>query len=273
MHFVTISQMLGTDGEKIARRVASDLKYSFYGEQELFKAAEELDVLADVKELDEKAPSLLERLFSERPKIHLDRLQSVIYDVAKKGDAVFFGRGSQLLLKSFSCAFHVLVVGSHEKRIERVMKEMSLSREDTEKVIRRSDQEKREFIQFAFSEDWLNFQLYDLVLNTDKLSLDSAAKAIIDSAHSEEIKECGKDSVDTLGKLSLQRRIESAFLEAGIPSSSLFFAVEDTENVRLYGFVSSKEEKGRIEGVVKRVKGVREIQNEINIFPQGGGGV
>jgi hypothetical protein len=79
MHLVTISQMIGTDGEKIARKVASDLKYAFYGEQELFKA---------VKELDEKATSLVERLFSERPKVHLDRLQSVIYDVAKKGDAV-----------------------------------------------------------------------------------------------------------------------------------------------------------------------------------------
>ena len=74
MHFITISQMVGTDGEKIARKVASDLSYSFYGDQELFRAAEELDILADVRELDEKAPPLLERLFSEKPKVHLDRL-------------------------------------------------------------------------------------------------------------------------------------------------------------------------------------------------------
>jgi len=272
MHFITISQMLGTDGEKIARKAAGVLKYAFYGEQELFNAAEKLDVLADVKTLDEKAPSLLERLFSEMPKVRLDRLQSVIYDVAKKGDAVFFGRGSQLLLKSFGCAFHVLVVGSHERRIERVMKEMSLGREDAEKMISGSDKEKREFIQFAFGEDWLNFRLYDLILNTDKLSYDSAAKAIVDSAKSEEIQDCGMDSANTLGKLSLQRRIESAFLEAGVPSSHLFFVVEDTENVRLYGFASSKEEKGRVESVVKSVKGVREIQNEINISAQGFGG-
>jgi cytidylate kinase len=263
--------MLGTDGERIARKVAGDLRYTFYGEQEFFKAAEELGVLADFKKVDEKAPSFLERLFSERPKVHLDRLQSVIYDVAKKGDAVFFGRGSQLLLNSFSCAFHVLVIGSHEKRIERVMKEMSLSRAEAEKTIHRSDQEKKDFIQFAFKEDWLNFRLYDLILNTDKLSFDSAARAIIDSTG--EIKDCARDSVHTLARLSLQRRVESAFLEAGIPSSSLFFSVEDTENVRLYGYTSSKEEKGKVESVVRKVKGVREIQNEINIFTQGLGGV
>jgi hypothetical protein len=40
--------------------------------------------------LGEKSLALLERFFSEKPKIYLDRLQSVIYEVAKKSDAVFF---------------------------------------------------------------------------------------------------------------------------------------------------------------------------------------
>ncbi len=269
MHFITISQMLGTDGERIARKVAGELRFTFYGEQELFKAAEELGVLADVKKVDEKAPPLLERLFSERPKVQIDRLQSVIYDMAKKGDAVFFGRGSQLLLNSFSCAFHVLVIGSYEKRVERVMQEMGLSRAEAEKAIHRSDQEKKDFFEFAFKKDWLNFHLYDLILNTDKLSFSSAAGAIIHSTQSGDIKDCERDSIHTLARLSLQRRIESAFLEAGIPSSSFFFSVEGAEDVRLYGYTSSREEKGKVESVVRKVKGVREIQNEINILNQG----
>jgi cytidylate kinase len=263
--------MMGTQGEEIARRVAGDLQYVFYGEEELFKSAEELGVLADVKELDEKAPPFLERIFSERPKIHLDRLQSVIYDVAQKGDIVFFGRGSQLLLNSFSCAFHVLITGSHEKRVERVMKESGLGKEEAEKMIRLSDQEKGDFIRFAFNKDWLDFHLYDLVLNTDKLSVDSAVKTVIDSARSEEINDCGKEAINTLGKLSIQRRIESAFLEAGFRPPHVFFEVEDPENVRLYGFTTSGEEKRRIESVVRGIKGVKGIQNEINHLPQAWG--
>jgi hypothetical protein len=46
--------------------------------------------LTDIKKLGNKSPALLERFFSEKPKIYLDRLQSVIYEVAKKSDAVFF---------------------------------------------------------------------------------------------------------------------------------------------------------------------------------------
>ena len=98
MYFITISEMIGTNGEKTARKVAEELKYTFSGEKELFEAASEMGFLSDIKKLDEKAPALLERFFSEKPKIYLDRLQSVIYEVAKNGNAIFFGRGGQFLL-------------------------------------------------------------------------------------------------------------------------------------------------------------------------------
>ena len=137
MYFITISEMIGTNGEKIARKVAEELKYTFYGTEELFEAADAMGFLSDIKKLDEKAPALLERFFSEKPKIYLDRLQSVIYEVAKKGNAVFFGRGGKFLLHSFDCAFHILVTGSMEKRIQRVMEEKQVGREVAEKIINR----------------------------------------------------------------------------------------------------------------------------------------
>ena len=93
MYFITVSEMIGTNGEKIARKVAEELKYSLYGEEKFFEAASEMGFLSDIKKLDEKAPALFERFFSEKPKIYLDRLQSIIYEVAKKGNTIFFGRG------------------------------------------------------------------------------------------------------------------------------------------------------------------------------------
>lgn len=269
MYFITISEMLGTNGEKIARQVAAELNYAFYGEQELSKAAEEMGFLKDVKKMEEKGPALLERLFSEKPKIYLDRLQSVIYEVAKKGDAVFFGRGSQLLLHSFDCAFHVLVTGSMGKRIKRVMEERQISEEVADKVIHRSDHDKRGFIRFAFDEDWLNPHLYDLILNTDKLTVDSAARMIITGARSDEIKFCGIDSVINLRKLSIQRQIESSLLEAGLMSSHLFFTIEDGDQVRIFGLVNSQEEKGKVEALVKKVKDIQRVSNDLVIVQPG----
>jgi cytidylate kinase len=263
MYFITISEMIGTNGEKIARKVAEELKYTFYGAEELFEAADGMGFLSDIRKLDEKPPPSLERIFSEKPKIYLDRLQSVIYELAKKGDGVFFGRGGKFLLQSFDCAFHILVTGSMEKRIQRVMEEKRVGREVAEKIINRSDHDKRGFIRFAYDEDWLNPQLYDLILNTDKLGPDSAVKMIVDGAKSDEIKSCGIDSVQLLGKLSLNRKVESAFLEAGVMSFHLFFTVEGPDSVKLYGIVATSEEKERIEKVLKEIKGIKNIKNEL----------
>jgi len=266
MYFITISEMIGTNGEKIARKVAEELNYTFTGEEELLKAASETGFISDVMKLDEKAPALLERFFSERPKIYLERLQSVIYEVAQKGNTVFFGRGGQFLLQSFDCAFHILVTGSMGKRTERVMEEKQVGREVAEKIVSRSDHDKRAFIRFAYDEDWLNCRLYDLLLSTDKLSIDSAVKMIVDAAKSDEIKSCGIDSIQLLARLSLHRKVESVLLEAGVTSPHLFFAVAEMDSVRLYGIVNSSEEKEEIEQLVKKIKGVKNINNELIVF-------
>src|SRR4030042_853575 len=188
MYFITISEMIGTNGEKIARKVAEELNYTFAGEEELLKAASETGFISDVMKLDEKAPALLERFFSERPKIYLERLQSVIYEVAQKGNTVFFGRGGQLMLSSFGCALHVLVTGSLEKRIQRVMEVHGVGRDGAKKMMTKSDHDRGGLVGFAFAQDWLNPKLYDLVLNTDKLSLQSAVDLVVGSAKSDEIK-------------------------------------------------------------------------------------
>ncbi len=270
MYFITFSEMLGSNGDQIAKGVAQSLNYSFVGEEELYKTASGLGYLSDVQKLDEKGPSLLGRLFSERPKIYLDRLQSVLFEIAQRGDAVFVGRGSQLLLSSFGCALHVLVTGSMEKRIQRVMEERRVNREVAEKMIQQSDHDKRAFIRFAHDEDWLNPKFYDVTLNTDKLSVESAVKIVIDSARSEEIKACGVDSMKELAKLSLQRKVESGLLEAGVMSSHLFVTVDDVDTVRLYGIASSAEEKETVARVAKSVKGVTKFTNDVQVMPMTG---
>ena len=271
MYFITVSEMLGTNGEKIARQVATLLHYTYYGEEELFKAAVEMGFLSDIKTLDEKGPTFFEKIFSEKPKIYLDRYQSVIYELAKKGDALFFGRGSQLLLNAFDCAFHVLVTGSMKRRIQRIMEEKQIGGEAAEKMIRQSDQDKRGFLRYAFDEDWLNPSLYDLILNTDKWSVDFAVKILIDAAKSDEVKACGHDSVKSLGKLSLQRKVEAALLEAGLSSQYLNFSVEDVDSVRLYGLVSTSEKKEKIETVLKDIKEIKKMINDVTIFKSSGG--
>ena len=266
MNFITISEMLGTNGETIAKEVGKIMGYPFYGREELFKAAEEMGLLRDVEKVQIKSPPLLEKFFSDQPKIYLDRFQSVIYEVAKKGNALFFGKGSTILLRSFNCALHVLVIGSAEKRVQRVMEANHVGKEVAEKMVQTSDREKRGFIRYAFDESWPNPLLYDLTLNTDTLTIDTAVKVILDAAKAEEIKACGIDAVQLLGKYSLQRIIESALLEAGIMNPNLFFKVEDTDLVRLFGSVGSSAEKKEVMEILKEIKEIKRIKDDLTVL-------
>lgn len=258
---------MGTNGTEIARQVAEKLGYDFYDTEAIEKAAEEMGFLESVKEIDEKAPSFFQRVYSYKPAIELDRLNSVVYDLAKKGNAVFLGRGSHILLKSFNCALHIMVTASLEKRIQNLI-ERGSHREVALRAIEQSDHERSVFTKFAFGVDWENPELYDLVLNMDKLSVNLAVNTILDMARSEEIKACSIDAMKSIEMMGLAHRAEAALIEAGLtygPTTSISLSVTEPGKVRLSGLVEKQTTKTRAEKILKNVKGVESIENQIRV--------
>ena len=263
MHFITFSRKTGTNGSDIARRVSARLFYSFYDTEAIEDTARWMGFLGDVKEIDEKAPSLFQRLFSQRPEVHLDRLHSVIYELASRGNAVFLGRGSHVLLRSFKCALHIRVIASLENRIENLV-DRGVHREAAIKAIERSDHERGAFIKFAFGVDWDNAELYDLVLNMDNLTVDLATDIVLRLANSETIKARSVDAMKSLEMMGLARRAEAALIEAGFrdgPSVSVL----EPGRIQLGGFVVDETTKTRAEEILKGVKGIQSIDNQIQV--------
>jgi len=269
MHFITFSRKLGAKGTELAGRVAETMGYRFIDTTAIESAAQEMGLLESVSEMDEKVPSLFQRIFSHKPSINLARLNSVINELAQKGDAVFLGRGGHMLLKAFGCGLHIRVVASRKSRI-RNLKTQGYSEDLAEKLIDHSDTERSSFMKFAFKVDWEDPELYDVVLNTDKLSVDSAVDTVVALARSAEINACSLHALESLGYLALAGRVEAAITEAGLsygPGTSVMAAVEKPGKVRLTGLVEDEQSKKRAEEVVKKVKGVTAIDNQIRIRP------
>jgi len=269
MHFITFSRKMGTNGTEIAKQVATKLGYKFFDTEAIDNSAREMGFLKSVKEINEKSPSLFQRLFSHRPTIDLDRLNSVIYELAKEGNAVFLGRGSHILLKAFNCALHVRVTASIEKRAQNLM-EKGFHREAALKAIEQTDHERGSFIKFAFGVDWENPGLYDVILNMNKLSVQLAIDTVIQMARSEDIKACSIDAMKSIEMMGLTHRAEAALIEAGLtygPTTSISISVSDLGKIRLSGMVENQASKTRAEEVLKTVKGVGSIENQIRIAP------
>jgi cytidylate kinase len=269
MYFITFSRKMGTNGTEIARQVANKLGYQFYDTEAIENAAREMGFLENIKEIDEKTPSLFQRLFSHKPAIELDRLNSIVYELAKKGNAVFLGRGSHILLKSFSCALHIRVTASIERRVQNLIGR-GFTREGALKAIEWSDHERGAFIKFAFGVDWENPGLYDVILNTDKLSVQLAVNTVVQMARSEEIKACSIDAVKSIEMMGLVRRAEAALIEAGLtygPTTSISVSVVEPDKIRLSGLAENQATKTRAENLLKALKGVGSIENQIRVTP------
>jgi cytidylate kinase len=269
MKWVTVSRRMGTHGSEIAKRVASELGYRFYDTKAINRMAQELGFLESVREVDERVPSIFQRLFSQRPMVYLERLYSVIYELAKQGNAVFLGRGSFLLLRDFPCALHVRVTASSEHCLRTLMGQ-GLNREAATRAIKRSDDERSAFVKFAFGVDWEDPARYDLVLNMDKLNPDLAVNTLLHMVRSPEMSEASLEALQSLGTMALTSRAEAALVEATFGEAflpSLSVSVVQPGRVRVSGNVDTEGRKLEAERVLRSVKGVEAVENAIRVIP------
>ncbi|MBN1570146.1 MAG: cytidylate kinase-like family protein [Acidobacteria bacterium] len=112
---------------------------------------------------------------------YLAGLESVIKALARSQSAVICGRGSQFILKDHPGALHVLIVSPLEIRVKRVMQNMGKSREEAEKEVEHSDGSRHEFIKRYFKAEMEDPLHYDIVVNTEHLSIENAASVVIDA--------------------------------------------------------------------------------------------
>jgi cytidylate kinase len=269
MKWITVSRKMGTHGTEIAREVASALGWRCYDTKAIHRMADELGVLDSVVAIDEKAPSFVQRVVSPRPMVYLERLASVIYELARQGDAVFLGRGSHLLLRDFPCALHVRVTASPETCL-RTVAAPGLSREAAARAIKRTDDERSAFVRFAYGVDWEDPTRYDLVLNMDKLTVPLAVHTIVHLVRSPAIADASADALRTLSLLALESRAEAALSEAtagrGFLGALAVSAVAPGQ-VRVSGQADSEELKADAEKTLRAVKGVESVENLIKVVP------
>ncbi len=106
----------------------------------------------------------------------------IIDDLAEAGDVVILGRGSQMILRDLRGATHVQLVADESIRVGRVMEWEGLSEEDAVARIRESIHGREAFHKKFWKVDVWDPRLYDLVINTSRLSFETAGSVIVDAA-------------------------------------------------------------------------------------------
>ena len=109
---------------------------------------------------------------------YMNALTSIVRDLAKHDDVLIIGRGSQMVLKDWPGAFHVLLVAPLEQRIEFIAQRDGLSAEEAAKRVQDGDKGRHNFHHKFFKLHVDDPSLYDLTVNTARHPLDEAAELI-----------------------------------------------------------------------------------------------
>ncbi|MGH2371503.1 MAG: AAA family ATPase [Chloroflexota bacterium] len=97
---------------------------------------------------------------------------------AADGDVVIVGRAGNEAIRQQPSALHVLVVGSRRRCIQRLMAAEGLDGYDALERVQISDRDRAAYARQFYGADWLDPHRYDLVVNTDGLSFETAADLI-----------------------------------------------------------------------------------------------
>lgn len=266
MPIITISREMGSGGIPIAHEVADRLGYTLINGDTLRAAAVDYGLTDEAfEQADEKPPAFVDEL-DQKLAVDLRQIELIILEKALEGNVIIYGRGGQDLLAPVSNVFRVRIIAPFEERVERWAEREWLDPDYARLLVRRSDQQRAGFIKYYFDRDWEDPLHYDLVINTSKLSHETAVNLICDGVGDSNLAERKGASKKILRDLILQKKVEIALSSAAdIDTLHLNNSANDGV-VTLSGHVHSKDELKAVLKIVKSVEGVRDVREEVQII-------
>lgn len=181
---VTISRRMGSGARIIAEKLARELGWSLWDKDLVNAMAEHAHVSQKVVEaFDEHTVSEIELfargMFGEEEIagfIYPRHLARAVKSIAKLGNAIILGRGSNFILPD---ALKIRIDASEELRIRNMMQYEGLSHEEAKAKIHHSDNERRHFLESVFGKEKASHPIFDLTIWMDDFTNDDAMQIVL----------------------------------------------------------------------------------------------
>ena len=189
---ITISRQYGSGGRQIAQLLSKELNIPYYDNELISMAAEKSGIKDEIfKDAELQAGNnflyLLSRLGPETQVYGMPfneeifNIQSqVIRDLAAKGPCVIVGRCADYVLNDYQNTVNVFTYAPFQTRVARAVTEYGLNRENAEKDVRKVDKARESYYNYHTGNKWGNAANYDLMINMNFLTPESAVKLILD---------------------------------------------------------------------------------------------
>ena len=195
---ITISHQTGAGAHEVAEAAADLLQQSdSHGAQRWVVldrqvVEQALEEHHWPRQLAEKMPEdkrsyvddVLDDLFGLRPPswVLVPQVVETMLRLAEAGHVVLIGRGATVITARLPNVFHVRLVASLATRISRIQTSRNLTLEEARRFVEKEDRARQRYVRANFHARLDDELLYDLVINTDRLSFHEAAYLIAKGA-------------------------------------------------------------------------------------------
>lgn len=203
---VCISHATGAQGEKVGRLVAESLGFLYIDDEIVVRAAAEGGIDPEEVGDEERRKSLVARLIAGMAQsgeawalvsgdaayageaVRSDQVRALVREAivqtAARGDVVIVAHGASHAVSREHAALRVLVTASAETRAARIAAVEGLDQARAARDVKSSDAARRDYLSRFYELGEESPTLYDLVVNTDALSVDQAARLVSELATS-----------------------------------------------------------------------------------------
>lgn len=263
MPIIAMTQEMGSLAKDVATELAATMNLSIMRHEVVDHIAGKMHVSTSlINRLREGKAGLVERVTADTDRMALYSAEEV-YELASRGNVVLRGWGTTCLLRPVPHVVTVRITRSFNKRVEWLMNHLETDdREFAENEIRRSDHAHASRMHEQFGITWGDPVLYDLVLNTDRLSVPTCVEQIRQLTTRPEFQE-SEASRQLLANLALSARVRAALKDNEATQDVKITIEAQGGRVILSGIVVNGHEQAEVEKVTTQVKGVTGVENRL----------
>jgi cytidylate kinase len=266
MTVIALTEEMGSLATDVADHLAADLGLALMRHEVIDNVSTRMHVPTSlINRLREGKAGTLERLRADKASLAVYMTEEVL-EVAARGNVVLRGWGATCLLRTVPHVVCVRVTRPFAQRVAWLREQ--LGADDiafVEEEIRRSDRAHAARMHAQFGVTWGDPLLYDLVLNTDRLSVETCARQIAALAQRPEFAETDASRA-MLQNMALDARVRAA-LRADPATRDIDVTVaSDAGRIVLAGIVLDAGEMPAAERVARAVAGVTAVDNQLKVM-------
>ena len=266
MPVIALTQEMGSLAKDVSHRLAETLGLEIMRHETIERVADRMQVPTSfIGRLRDGKAGFVERVKADRRSLALYTAEE-LFALADRGNVVLRGWGATCLLRPVPHVVCVRITRSMKNRVEWLMAHLETDdAEFAEAEIRRSDDAHAARMHAQFGVTWGDPVLYDLVLNTDRLSVDSCVAQIRTLVERPEFAETPA-SQGLLANMALAARVKSALKDNEATGDIRVTVEADQGKVTLSGIVLNAQERALTEEVASKVEGVASVDNALRLM-------